>query len=342
MSAEPEAGADTVDQRSQVRVSLIIPAHNAADVLPTALASVAGQTRPPDEVVVIDDGSSDGTAALAEQWAGFLPIHVIRLEENIGAGIGAGGVRHRGIQASSGQVIALLDADDVLLPDHLEVLLRLHAERGGLVTANHLMWVPGAALGNVPVGSLNPVPAPEKQRQVLFAENFVFIGSVFDRALYDRVGGFRPIPCEDWDLWIRMVEAGAVVSMPDQVTALYRSWSGSVSAGDRLLEGDIRLLAELRNRVAGDEAAAVDAALRRRRARKLYLHGIAEYQAGRGLAARRAWLRSLLTDPSPRRNNSRMNGNIAVRALVCLVAPGRMIDRRSRRRRSGDVQVGND
>jgi glycosyltransferase involved in cell wall biosynthesis len=61
-------------------VSVVIPAYQAAAVIDSSLASVAGQTIAPDEVVVVDDGSCDGTAPLAERWSRVLPLRVVRLE----------------------------------------------------------------------------------------------------------------------------------------------------------------------------------------------------------------------------------------------------------------------
>lgn len=321
-------------------VSVIIPAYNASEVISTSLASVAGQTMLPDEVIVVDDGSTDDTSAVVSTWKSVLPVRALRLEQNLGRGNGAGGARHQGILDSRGDVIALLDADDVMLPDHLEVMLALHARNGGLVTANHLLWQPGAAVATQPISGLIAVPPAEQQRAVLFSENFVFIGTVFDRSLYDAAGGFRSIRCEDWDLWIRMVETGARVSMPDQVTALYRGSVSSVSAGDKLLAGDIDLLTELLDRVHGQEREIVDRALRRRRAKQHYLDGIRRETEGDRWGARRAWLKAATTDLSFRRNNSRLNGNVALRAAACFVAPERMLAMRSARQASPHAAVG--
>lgn len=321
-------------------LSLVIPAYNAEHALPASLASVAAQTRAPDEVVVVDDGSSDATRAVASAWSDRLPLRVLGLDENIGGGLGAGAARHEGISATSGEVIALLDADDVMLPDHLEVMERAHQRHGGLVTANHLLWIPGRALGSRPAAELVPVPRPEDQWTRILSENFVFVATMFDRSLYDRVGGFRSMRCEDWDLWIRMVESGARVHMPDQVTALYRGSPGSVSAGDRLLIGDIDLLHELRGRLTGADRRTVDRALRRRRAKRLFLEGVDQQLRGDRSGARRSWLRAIATDPSPRRNNSNLAGSVGLRALACIAAPQRMVDRRDRRQRSADHAVG--
>jgi GT2 family glycosyltransferase len=321
-------------------VSVIIPAFDAGEFVGSALASVAGQTVPADEVIVVDDGSTDDTAAAAERWGALLPLQVVRLGKNHGGGLGAGAARAAGIERSTRDLIALLDVDDVWLPDHLDVMLAEHGREGGLITANHYLWAPARELGDRPASALVPVPPPDHQRLALLQENFVFVSTLFSRALYDASGGFRNIRCEDWDLWIRMVRAGATVSMPRQVTVLYRQAPHSVSSSDKLLIGDIELLEELLDSAHGDERGAISAALRRRRAKLAFLDGLRLLEEGHRLAARRAWCRALAADASLRRNNSKLNGRVAHRAVACLIAPRTMARVRTRRQQSVAFTVG--
>ena len=312
-------------------LSVVIPAFNAASAINAALACVAGQTETPDEVIVVDDGSTDDTWNLAQGWSSLLPLQIVRLAENVGRGIGAGGARIAGINHSSGDLIALLDADDYWFPDHLAVMRDEHELHGGLITANAMLWRPNVSIDARPTSQLVPVPAPDEQRLAILSENFVFVATLFERALYDASGGFRNIRCEDWDLWIRMVGAGARVHIPDQVTALYRKDPSTVSGQDKLLIGDIEVLTELAESRSGEELAVVEQALRRRRARQLYLDGLASARRGDIAAARRLWLRSITVDPSLRRNNAKLNGRIAFRSAACIAAPVRMTRLRDRR-----------
>jgi hypothetical protein len=324
------------------RVSVIIPAYNAADYVDSSLGSVAAQTRPPDEVIVVDDGSTDDTVARAELWTSLIPLRILRLPENIGRGRGAGGARAHGIEHSTGDVVALLDVDDVWFPDHLDIMLR-ELERTpapGLVTANHLLWIPGDGVGGRPASELVPVPPPEEQRMAIISANFVFVSTVFTRSLYDDVGPMRNIRCEDWDLWIRMVDAGAVISMPSQVTALYRQASHSVSGTDKLLVGDIDLLEEHLSGRPADERAVIERALRRRRARQHYLRGLELVSQGQVGAGRRSFLRSIRADPSLRGTRSKLNGSVAVRSAACLIAPRTMVRLRDRRQADSSFVVG--
>lgn len=322
-------------------ISVIIPAFEAEDLVDSALASVAAQTRPADEVILVDDASTDATAERALAWTPELPLRVIRLKQNLGGRLGAGGPRSYAIAESTGELIALLDVDDVWSPDHLEVMERTNAQHpGGLVTANYVKWVPGRAVGRHAAAELVPVPPAHHQALAILDENFVSVSTMFRRDLYDRAGGFRPIPCEDWDLWIRMIAVGARVTMPTTVTVRYRQSEHSVSRGDRLLQGDIALLEQLAGERAGDERGVVVRALRRRRARVDYLEGVDRTLAGELTQARRAFWRAIVADPSLRRGNSRHNGSVVLRSAACLVAPRRMVAVRQRRQSDPAFMVG--
>lgn len=321
-------------------VSVIIPAFNAADVVASALGAIAAQTVPVHEVIVVDDGSTDGTADIARRWERLLPLQVHRLEQNMGAGLGAGGARAIGIERSSGELIALLDVDDYWMPDHLEVMQREHDRHGGLITANYYLWIPGVEIGRTPSSELVPVPPPESQRLSILSENFVFVSALFSRELYDRAGPMRNIRCEDWDLWINMIDAGAVVTIPDEVTALYRQSPTSVSGTDKLLVGDIDLLEEHLAGRGAEETEVIERALQRRRAKRAFLDGVALADAGDYRRARASWWQAIRTDPSLRRNHSRLNGRVAIRAAACLAAPRTMVRLRQRRQEDPVFVVG--
>src|ERR1044071_2945662 len=107
-------------------ISVLIPAYNRADRLPRALASVAAQRRPPAQVVVVDDGSVDETAAVAERHGVTLVHH----ERNQGCAI----ARNSGLAAVTQPWIALLDSDDEWLPHHLASLWPLRGQH--LLLAN--------------------------------------------------------------------------------------------------------------------------------------------------------------------------------------------------------------
>ena len=98
-------------------VSAVIPAYNRKAYIRRAIDSALAQTIPVDEIVVIDDGSTDGTADAVEAWYGG-QIRVVRQENT-----GVSGARLRGIREASGQWIAFLDSDDEWVPERNGELL---------------------------------------------------------------------------------------------------------------------------------------------------------------------------------------------------------------------------
>ena len=115
-------------------ISVVIPAYNAEKYIGRAIDSVLGQSRVADEVIVVDDGSVDDTAAVVEGYGE--KVRLIR-QENAGASV----ARNRGIEAASGEWIAFLDADDEWLVDNLELQSALLERNGHLVwsTANFIL-----------------------------------------------------------------------------------------------------------------------------------------------------------------------------------------------------------
>lgn len=310
-------------------VSVVVAAYRAERFLHTALASVAGQTRPPDEVIVVDDASPDRSAEVAERWRELLPLTVIRKPVNEGVGA----ARRTAIEAATGTAIATLDSDDAWLPDHLEVALSLLADDRTIVAQQLLRWRPGRSLGSRSLlDLLGGLPTQAAQPASIVQANFLSSGSLFTRAAYLEAGGCSDRRHnEDWDLWIRMIELGCRAVPMSHPTALYRLHEGSLSANDALLDADVELLEEVRRRRTGDDRLVVDAALRRRRARMLLLEGLEAERAGDRARGRRLFLRALLLDRSLRGGTGSLVGSVSLRAAAALVQPRRSLARRDRR-----------
>ncbi|WP_303784428.1 glycosyltransferase family 2 protein [Azovibrio restrictus] len=101
-------------------ISVVIPLYNKAPHIAKAIESVLAQTSPADEIIVVDDGSTDGGAECVIPYVEKHGVRLIR-QENGGVSV----ARNRGIEAASAEYVAFLDADDLWLPAHLEVLRRL-------------------------------------------------------------------------------------------------------------------------------------------------------------------------------------------------------------------------
>lgn len=105
------------------RISVVLPVYDREAYVAEALASVLGQSRPPDEVIVVDDGSTDGSIAAVQS----LGSPIVRIVRRTNGGIGA--ARNTGLDHATGDVIAFIDSDDLWEPDKLAMQERILASR---------------------------------------------------------------------------------------------------------------------------------------------------------------------------------------------------------------------
>ncbi len=106
----------------RLRVSCVIPVYNGERFLAEAIDSALGQSHPPEEILVIDDGSTDGTARVAARYGSCISYH---RQQNAGPAA----ARNRGVRSARGDLVAILDADDVWHPEKLARQLARFAER---------------------------------------------------------------------------------------------------------------------------------------------------------------------------------------------------------------------
>ena len=223
-----------------VNVSIVMPAYNAAATLGDALASVSRQTHPSWELIVVDDGSSDGTGELARSFADRDPRIRVISQPNAGES----GARNTGIAQARFDWLLFLDADDWIAPAHLERMAQAIAGDPGL-DAVHCRSVRVAADGvevadtwTPPAGDLFPILA----RRAAFPIH----ACIVRRSIVDAVGRFDTTlrKSADWDLWQRIARAGARFGAVPDVLAYYRMQPGSASLDARqMLEDGLRVLA---------------------------------------------------------------------------------------------------
>lgn len=218
-------------------VSFVIPNYNHAQYLGDAIRSVLAQSYAGTEIVVVDDGSTDESRAVAEQFGAR-----IRLLCQANAGLSA--ARNTGIQAATGDYIALLDADDLVEPLYTERLL------AALAAAPQ---ADGAYCGyrfvdqnNQPLPRLERrVVAPELLYTALLNGNYWVPESLLiRRECYLAAGEFDPAlrACEDWDVWLRFSRQYSLIGI-DDVLVRYRVVVGSMSSNPkRMLDNRLVVL----------------------------------------------------------------------------------------------------
>ena len=199
-------------------ISVIIPAYNAAAFLADAVDSIRRQAYQPLEIIIVDDGSTDGTAEVAARLGG--EVRYVR-QPNGGPAV----ARNHGLRLARGEVIAFLDADDVWPDGRLEVQLeRLLAEPQLQIVLGMVRYVrlPGARHPKFPMEDQEPGAHSE------------YLGaSLFRREVFETVGPFdEALPAgEDLDWIFRAREAGLSIAGVKHVTLHYRLHATNMTLG---------------------------------------------------------------------------------------------------------------
>ena len=208
-----------VDSIDRLRVSIVMPAYNAAPFLRQAVDSILSQTFTDFEFIVVDDGSTDSTLAILDGYSDPR-IRVIKSEHNLGLP----GALNLGLSAARGEYIARMDADDVSLPERL-------MKQVSWLDENPETSVLGTFSIRIdPQGRYHefiPVPTGDKEisRRLLSDANPIIHGSVMMRSVVvQKVGGYRDIfPMQrtmisGYELW--MLELSEIFPIPYIFTVL--------------------------------------------------------------------------------------------------------------------------
>lgn len=205
-----------------IKVSVIIPAYNAAATLVRAIDSVRAQCGVNAEVIIIDDGSRDDTVAVARKE--IRPGEQIVVHE-MPVNSGASAARNAGIALARGEFLAFLDADDIWLPEKLTRQLAV-IERDQAITLvscnSQMVSTEGVPLKE---GHINRPPLDGADAwKTLLVYNFLPTPTVLTRtALVRELGGFdENLPVgEDLDLWIRLGIRGKIAVLPEILIRYY-------------------------------------------------------------------------------------------------------------------------
>lgn len=196
-------------------VSVIIPTYNRIPLLLEAVDSVLKQTFVDFELIVVDDGSSDGTEKALNSYRDRLVYHFQNNQ-------GVSAARNQGIQMTRGKWIALLDSDDLWLPEKLETQIRFLSQNPeALICQTEEVWIRNGR-------RLNPLKKHQKVSGDIFVSSLRLClvspsAVIIKKDLFERVGCFdEELPaCEDYDLWLR-ISAQFPVYLIDQPLVVKR------------------------------------------------------------------------------------------------------------------------
>jgi alpha-1,3-rhamnosyltransferase len=216
------------------QVSVIIASYNHAAFVETAVRSVLGQSWPATELIVLDDGSTDGSAALLDALSTELGF-TYRGQANQGLSA----TLNRGVAMARGEYVALLGSDDLMLPDRLEKQVALLERRPDVaICAGNALVIDGE-------GTVVRSQRMRPYRELDFDDVFLFRKHhplaptlTIRRCVLQHIGGFDPeLRLEDLDIFLRITRDGHRIAVLNDVLSYYRKHGANTS-------GDYRYMTE--------------------------------------------------------------------------------------------------
>lgn len=289
-------------------LSLVIPSYNRGHLIDETIASALNQETPFDDIIVVDDGSSDDTLDRLEKYGDRITVIA-----STNAGVQK--ARNSGVAASRSSHVALCDSDDLLDPAFGTAMRRAIAERPETdiwysnfipFTAERdhpdkLAQAPADFLDGAVRGDGYCIEIPDLYRRVLRYQPFFPSGSVFSKRFYEAVGGydarFNRVGGEDFEFLLRAVCHGRLGYLTAPLVRVRKHESNDSRDNLRMLQGEIRILEHslLKHPGAAQHHGQVQAVIDQRRRQAFdiaYARG--DFSSAKETAAKFA---SLPTDP---------------------------------------------
>ena len=226
-------------------VTVIVPAYNAAPFVDVTLKALLSQTQVPEEIILVDDGSTDETAAIAEG----LGVRVVHQKRK-----GPGAARNRGLELAKTEFVAFCDADDWYVPDKLERAVEMLNTLGASCASTDA-WVVRDDRVERRKNEPQPIPNVLTLEYLLVSNPIICSTVVARRATVEDAGGFDEaedlIASEDYDLWLRLA-AKEPIAYSSRPMTFYRLHDGSLSANVRFMRGLERILDRVSSQHEGE------------------------------------------------------------------------------------------
>ncbi|MFL5825013.1 MAG: glycosyltransferase family 2 protein [Thermoleophilaceae bacterium] len=316
--APPPRGAPT--GAGDPSFSVLVPAYQAEATVAETVESALAQTYPVHEVIVCDDGSTDGTAAALEPYR----ERIVYLRKENGGGASA--LNHAAARAT-GDFVVVLDSDDVYLPERLEAIAALARERPdlGLLMTDAWFEVEGERVGRFAQENGFEV---DDQRRGILERCFIFAPAV-RRDAVAAIGGWDEQLAigYDWSCWMRLIFSGVPAGLVDEPLMHYRLREGSLASSRvEALRDRVRVLDRVPEQLElTDQERELFARARRVHEQRLKLAD-AELGLNDGAPDARTRLRAVACDDG-------FDAPTRAKALAAMAAPG--VARRLVRRRAG-------
>ena len=233
-------------------VTVIVPTFNRREWIGECLDSVLAQTYQNIEIIVVDDGSSDGTAEWIKSQPSFSGIQ-LHVQPNQGASV----ARNNGIALAKGDLIAFIDSDDLLLPAHVETAVKKFEEEAelGLFCCDSMMIdahgheLFGGKTWHTALSEAKGVEVKSGFRKLedVFAFSNCFPGFTLRREVFEKLGGFDQsiFPADDYDLALRVAGSDYRVFYQHETLCLRREHDGQLSGIRNSVKTQVQLIRAL-------------------------------------------------------------------------------------------------
>ncbi|MDR0305667.1 MAG: glycosyltransferase family 2 protein [Chitinispirillales bacterium] len=211
-------------------VSVVIPTFNRCRLLRRAVESVLNQTERDFELIVVDDGSTDGTAGYLDK---LTQARILRFDKNYGVSK----ARNAGVAVSKGEWVAFLDSDDMWHPDKLRLQLKWCAQNPQYnIAQTNEIWIRNGVRVNPPDNcrkTCGDIFNQSVQRCMITPSSVIM-----KRALFDLSGGFdeQMRACEDYDMWLRITCRFQVGLEPQNLLTRYGGHDDQLSSSTSCLD----------------------------------------------------------------------------------------------------------
>jgi GT2 family glycosyltransferase len=276
--------------------TVAMPAYNASQTIEPAIESVLGQTRGDFELLVVDDGSTDGTEERVRRYESDPRLRLVQRDHH-----GLAAARNAAIEASSAPLIGMLDSDDLWMPTYLEVMgdtLEASPDAGLAYTDAWVLDDRTRRIRRTTAMTYQDPPDPPPSEPLeflarLLRANFVFAGATVRRTALEAAGRYNETLTagEDYELWLRIVAHGFRAVRAPGLLAVYRKSPGTLSTNEELMLSGTREV----YRLVAEEYDVPERIRALARAQQRRAHGrLAALQGRRGLLPTLRRLRLLL------------------------------------------------
>ncbi len=277
------------------RVSVITPVYNGARTIARAIESVQAQTFRDFEMIVVDDGSTDGTLAISDRFGDQIRLLQQAHQQQAIA-------RNLAVKEARGEYVAFLDADDSWMPDKLSRCIEvLDSDRACVLVYSDMIAV-GSDGADLAIEMIPPPVAHAPSLEELLTRLWPIVPStvVMRREVLDRIGGFSPAiaGCEDIFFWIVTREQGEFRYLPEKLSRFaYDSYPELLRVLRRDIEGGTQNFIPMLHQRYGRRADALAAFYRRHKVSLLGRAGLLALAHGDTREARQCFLHALRWNP---------------------------------------------